>query len=187
LYLLNASLEQPYLARVEGKIAGLDPAVWVAIVGVIAGGGVVWKIWDVVRSRPRFQLSPSPSIDQARRVRVDIVQRGNTTGYLTYLDIVSVSSTLYRILHRIFAGPEELKGGISVLPEPFVENANVPLTVNQPATYSGPVVESTLLPVPWKPWRSMEDRRPRYSQLRVKVRSSTHPPSYTRLEYRPSG
>ena len=136
----------------------MDLAVWVAIVGVIVGPGAVWKIFELLRSRPRFKLDPPPSIDQARRVRIDIVQRGNTTGYLTYLDVVSTSSTLNRILHRIIVGPEELKGGISVLPEPFVENASVSLTVNQPATYSGRVLESTLLPIPWKPWCSMDDR-----------------------------
>jgi len=170
------------------KVLGLDPAVWVAmVIGLIGGSGLIWKIYDLFRSRPRFKLDPRPSLDQARRVRIDVVQSGATTGYLTYLDVVSVTSTCYRILHRILYGPEELEGGISVLPEPFVENQSIALTANQPSTHSGRVLDSAPLPRPWKPWRSLEARKPNRQHLRVKMRSSTLPPSYTRLRYRRSG
>jgi hypothetical protein len=165
---------------------GLDPAVLVAaLVGLIGGSGLLWKLIELWRSRTRFALDPLPTIDQASRVRVDILQKGTTKGFIKYLDIVSVRSTSYQLLHRIMAGPHDIRGGISVLEEPLVEGTSVALEGTEPRTFSGRVVEHTLLPVPWKPWKSLRPQAPRRRDLRVKTKWGTKPASYTRLRYEP--
>lgn len=105
----------------DGKITwlGLDPTVFVAItVGLIGGSGLIWKLVDLWRSRPRFKFYSPPTIDQQGRIRVVVVQKGTVKGYVRYLDVVSVRSTFYRFLHRLLASPTRLGGGISVLPQP---------------------------------------------------------------------
>ena len=162
---------------------GLDSGVVVAALVALAGGS--WKLVELWRSRPRFIVDPPPSIDQASRVRVDLFQKGTTKGFVKYLDVVSVRSTGYRVLHRILGGPEDLRGGISVTEKPLVEGASVALESQEPKTFTGRVVPGTLLPVPWKPWKSLRPQAPRRQDLRVKAKWGTKPASYTRLRYQP--
>jgi hypothetical protein len=160
---------------------GLDPAVVIAALAALTGGS--WKLVELWRSRPRFIFDPRPSIDQASRVRVDILQKGTTKGFIKYLDVVSVRSTAFRALYRILGGPEELRGGISVLETPLVEGTSVALESQEPKTFTGKVVESTVLPVPWRPWTSLRLQAPRRQDLRVKAKWGPNPASYTRLSY----
>jgi hypothetical protein len=163
---------------------GLEPVVVVpALVGLIGGSGLVWKIVDLWRSRSRFSFHQPPTIDQASRVRVNIIQKGTTKGFIQYLDVVSVRSTAYRILRRIWGRPEPLRGGISVLKKRLVEGRSVPVESKEPVTFKGKVVECADLPVPWKPWKLFQNQAPRRQDLRVKANWGTKPASYTKLKY----
>jgi hypothetical protein len=165
---------------------GLDPAVVVAIaVGIIGGSGLIWKLVDLWRSRPRFKFDAPPTIDQQGRVRVVVLQKGTVKGYVRYLDVVSVRSTIYRILHRLLASPTKLGGGISVLPKPLVQNGAIPVESNEPREFNGQVEQMTLLAVPWKPWKPLHDRAPDFKELRVKAKWSDKPANYRRLTYKP--
>lgn len=163
---------------------GLQPVVVVtALVGLIGGSGLLWKIVELWRSRSRFIFRPPPTIDQASRVRVDIIQKGTTKGFIQYLDVVSVRSTAYRILRRICGRPEDLRGGISVLKERMVNGQSVPVESKEPKTFNGEVLACTDLPVPWKPWKLFQKQAPRRRDLRVKAKWGTKSASYTKLKF----
>ena len=164
---------------------GLEPAVVVAaLVGLLSGSGLLWKIVELWRSRSRFIFRPSPTIDQASRIRVDIFQKSTTRAYIKYLDVVSVRSTAYRILRRILGRPEDLRGGISVLNVPLVQGTSVSVESKEPKTFTAKV-EDTRLPVPWKPWKPLQVQAPRRQDLRVKANWGAKPASYTKLKYEP--
>lgn len=156
---------------------------WIAIGAIIAGGGGVWYLIELYRQRPRFDFYTDPSIDVNHRVKVEVIQKARRAiGFITYVDVVSVRSRVYGLLHFLTQG-NRIKGGISVLTEPLLEGGKVELKGDEPHRFRLRRVEDeVVLPLPWRPWKAMQMRPPRVQDLRVKAKWGTKPASYKRLK-----
>jgi hypothetical protein len=174
------------MLEARGFLASLTAGDWIAIVGVLIGSGALWEVVKLYRARARFRYYTPPEIDQANRVHIAIVQKGQEPGYITYLDVVSVRTGVYAALFRILNGGTRVRGGISVLESALVVEAGKRLLAqNEPAIFDGGAVES-LLPIPWRPWASMRLRSGGRRELRVKAKWGTKAASYTRLRFQPN-
>lgn len=152
------------------------------VIAVFGGGGLLFKLIELWRSRVRFKFHEGPNLYDDGSVIVNIELRGRSKASITYVDVVCVYSRVYRMVHRLTSHPS-LKGGVSVVEEPIYSGSLMleggGTTDWKPAS----LLEKAALPRPWRPWSAWLEQPPPRLKIRLKAKySGGKPPSYRRLQ-----